>query len=275
MKIALLKPTHALPANVKQVGAPVISGPARPTKLLNQLRRDLVAHYKAGHKHAAKCLSEKQLAEVHVWLAGKAALEARRALPADQEFGQWVESCGDEVSRQTIYRWMQMVEAFQDQVPLLTTISTGGCQQRVMKLLAGEIAKATDGKTRRQLELDLGLRSAGGKQKRKLLCFRCKKEITDKVKTCPHCGHDPRTTEVEERETAVTSRVLKLESELQCVGSWPLSEELGTRLVKSLITTLADLNVLTKEGELTLDGEIVTKDTVKHWRAVEEAKRNL
>ncbi len=250
-------------------------GPARPGKLLAQLRRDLLAHYKAGHKHAAKCVAEKQLAEVHVWLAGKAALEARRALPADQEFGQWVESCGKEVSHTTIWRWMKLVESFESKLPLLTTISTGGCEQRVMKLLAGEIAAATDGKTRRQLELDLGLRTAGGKRKAKMFCFSCKQEVPNKHDACPHCGIDPFATHDAECKTAAVVRVFKFVEQFKNVGDWPLDDKTGGMLVMALITALDDLGVLTETGELTLDGETVTKATVKAWRESEQRRADL
>ena len=246
------------------------------TPSLDVLRTELLEHYRLGSEAAKFAVEKANEAKVRAFLVGRCALLARRQLPADQDFGAWLKSCGPEVSRQTVYRWMQLAEAHGEDMSLLTT-TVVTADPRQLKLMAAEIVDRTEGKSLRQLELDLGLRTAPVKKPR--VCFHCKRPLTvdQKQKNCPHCGHDPRQTQAVERAGACTLQVAHMRASIEtCVASSrDFTQKDYNEAVLSLCYGLVHLRALHKDSKVSLDGELVTPATIKKWLDVQELKASL
>jgi hypothetical protein len=125
-----------------------------PDDLRKLFKDSYAAAWTNAKEGAAKLNEGKERAFECGWIA----LRAKQILPFGG-FLPWLESCGPDVQRQVVNRWMLLAEAYAPR--LLGSNVTHGLHLPPLTAAHRKLfLQITDGKTHRQLDLDLGIRSS-------------------------------------------------------------------------------------------------------------------
>ena len=212
---------------------------------LTELGKTIVEHYWLGIGCARASNEAKQEAVVHAFILGRAASEARAAIPGDTEFGHWLEESavsdrGQRIDRRKVWRCMYLYREHAKDLPLLaSTIPT----KQSMKLLASEIETATGGKTLHQLELDLGLRKPRGKRPMKP----------------PHEAYEKMTPKERREAAEIWATNVRTElHDLMDVHEKHLTTESNHLLIRTFAEMLVRCGALVRDGRVMIEGEPIT-----------------
>lgn len=209
---------------------------------LNELKRTIVEHYWLGIGCARASVEAKQEAVVHAFIVGRAASQARAAIPGDTEFGHWLEEAavsdrGQRMDRRKVWRCMELYRAHAANLPLLTSAVPN---KGNIKLLSGEIETATGGKTLHQLELDLGLRKPRGKRPQKP----------------PHAEFEKMTPKERRAAAFLWATNLRIEiNDMLSVHEKHLDDDSNHYLIRTFAELLDRCGALFRDGRVMLEGE--------------------